>query len=473
MISRRSFASAGGALLVSRAARADASTLVGTWAGAVSVAGRAQRVRLDVATDGGIVFTSVDQGGVRRGGRIETAPDGAVRIQIQDVGDITGRQTAADRIDATFVAPTPGGENVKIPLVLVRGAPQAPADNVAPPSPLTAVGLEALRQGCEAPALAAVAQRRDGEMKVWATGVRMAGAASRVKPDDQWHLGSIGKSFLATLAGRLVDLGRLAWDDTLGTVLASDHPHIPAPYRDATLLHLMSHRSGLLNNLSLHQMRAFDASTAPERAQRKVFLASAFALPPVAPLGVRTAYSNIGYVAAAAMIEARTGRDWEGLMCDEVLRPLGLASAGFGAPGRKGALTEPVGHGPFFEQPYRPHLPGQPNADLPLVMGPAGRLHMSLTDLAIYLAAHRDRTGFLQPTTWDILHTPHFDGQYALGWNTWPDGSFSHDGSNLLWYAVATFNPKTGILAAAAANDGRTAVWGAVGDAVRQAGAAV
>lgn len=133
MISRRSFASAGGTLLVSTSARADASTLVGTWAGAVSVAGRAQRLRLDVATDGGIVFTSVDQGGVQRAGRIETAPDGAVRIQIQDVGVIIGRQTSADRIDATFVAPTPGRESVKIPLMLVRDAPQAPADNVAPP----------------------------------------------------------------------------------------------------------------------------------------------------------------------------------------------------------------------------------------------------------------------------------------------------------------------------------------------------
>jgi CubicO group peptidase (beta-lactamase class C family) len=358
---------------------------------------------------------------------------------------------------------------------LAAGAARAmPSPQEAAEAPaLTEIGLEALRRGCEAPALAAAAQRRGGTAKVWATGVRMAGAAPRVMPGDQWHLGSISKSFLATLAGRLVDRGQLAWNDTLGAALAKEHPHLAAPYRDATLLHLMSHRAGLQDNLPLHQMRAFDASAAPERAQRQAFLANAFAMPAVAPLGTKTLYSNLGYVAAAALIEARTGRSWEALMRQEVFVPLGLQSAGFGPPGRKGALTEPVGHGPFFEQPYRPHPVGEPNDDLPLVMGPAGRVHMSLADLTTYLAAHRDRTALLKPGTWDVLHTPHFDGEYALGWNTWPDGSFTHDGSNLLWYAVAGFNPKTGLVAAAAANDGRPSVWNAVGEARRQAMAAV
>jgi CubicO group peptidase (beta-lactamase class C family) len=170
------------------------------------------------------------------------------------------------------------------------------------------------------------------------------------------------------------------------------------------------------------------------------------------------------------MIEALTGKTWQALMAREVFAPLGLRSAGFGPPGRVGALLQPVGHGPALRQPHRL---GEPHDDLPLVIGPAGRIHMNLTDLATYLAAHRDRTTLLKPGTWDVLHTPHFDGEYALGWNTWPDGSFTHDGSNLLWYAVAGFNPKTGLVAAAVANDGRPSVWNAVGEARRQAMAAV
>ena len=116
-----------------------------------------------------------------------------------------------------------------------------------------------------------------------------------------------------------------------------------------------------------------------------------------------------------------------------------------------------------------PHLPGGPNADLALVLGPAGRIHMKPADLITYLAAHRDGARLLRPATWQVLHTPHFDGEYALGWNLWPDGSFTPDGSNLLWYAIASFNPRTGPAAAAAANDGRPSVGSDVGQAVRQA----
>jgi CubicO group peptidase (beta-lactamase class C family) len=348
---------------------------------------------------------------------------------------------------------------------------RAPADQRDPT--MTQARLEALLASCQAPAMAAAAQRRAGSTKVWASGVRRAGSEARVTAHDAWHIGSISKSFLATLSGRLVEAGKLRWDDTLGAALAREFPELPAAYRDATLLHLLSHRAGLVDNLSLPQMRAFDASEASEANQRRAFLQSAFALPPVGRVGEKTLYSNVGYIAAAAMIEARTGANWMSLMRREVFRPLGLASAGFGPPGRPGALDQPVGHGPFFDQPYRPHLPGEPNADLPLVMAPAGRIHMSLPDLITYLAAHRDQTAFLKPATWQMLHTPHFDGEYALGWNTRPDGTFTHDGSNLLWYAIASFNPRSGVAAAAAANDGRTSVWNAVGDAVRQAGSAV
>src|SRR5690348_6031046 len=93
----------------------------------------------------------------------------------------------------------------------VLTAPGAKAETPLPPQapgdvqPLTQDSLDALRQRCGAPALAAAAQRRGGRSRVWAIGVRMVGAPQPVTPTDQWHLGSISKSFLATLAARLVD----------------------------------------------------------------------------------------------------------------------------------------------------------------------------------------------------------------------------------------------------------------------------
>jgi CubicO group peptidase (beta-lactamase class C family) len=371
------------------------------------------------------------------------------------------RRTFGIVATAALVAPAARATEPELP-------PQAPGDGTSPA--LTPQRLDALRAAAGMPALAAAAARRGGQARLWATGLRMRGAQAPATTEDQWHLGSIGKSFLATLVARLVDHRRLAWNDTLSAALDADFPALPAPYRDATFRHLLSHRAGLIGNLPV-QMYALDMSGADERTQRRRLLAEAFAQAPVAPLGAMTFYSNLGYVAAAAMIEARTGEAWQTLMRREVFGPLGLKSAGFGPPGLKGRVDQPVGHG--LEQPPRPHPPGGPNDDFPLVIGPAGRIHMSLGDLVTYLAAHRDRTRLLKPAGWDELHTPHFDGEYALGWNTWPDGTFTHDGSNLLWYAVASFNPKTGIVAAAATNDGRPSVGNAVGEALREAKGAV
>jgi len=343
-------------------------------------------------------------------------------------------------------------------------SPQSPGDQGQPP--LTAARLAQLRDAHGAPAMAAGAQQRGGKAKVWASGLRMVGDPTPVTPDDQWHLGSISKSILATLVGRLVEQGRIKWDDRLGAVLATEHPAMPAPYADATILHLLSHRGGFSDVPLYPVLGALDASREDERTQRRTLLGKAFAAPPVV---ATTLYSNTGYVAAAAMIEARTGQTWQALMTKEVFTPLKFRSAGFGPPGRPGALDQPVGHGAALQ----PHRPGEPHDDLPLVIGPAGRVHMNLADLITYLAAHRDRTRLLTPRTWDMLHTPHFDGEYALGWNTWPDGSLTHDGGNLLWYAVAGFNPKAGWAAAAATNDGPPTVWGDVGQAAREARAAV
>lgn len=473
MLTRRRVGALGIALALAGRARAeDPFPITGSWNGVISMGAVKLRLRLDVGPGGEVTLTSLDQGGAQRMGHAAVGANGAIRIEVEAVGVFVGRQTAANRIEAAFQPTNPGQAPASIPLVLERGpSSQGPATSAVPA--LTRDGLEALRRGCSAPALAAAAQRHGGPTLSWACGVRMAGRDVRVGTDDQWHLGSISKSFLATMAGRLVDQGRLAWGETLGDALASEGWSVPEPYRSATFLHLFSHRAGLTDIPPLHQLRAFDASGADERAQRRVLLQTAFATPPVAPLGAKTLYSNIGYAAAAAMIEARTGMAWQALIQREVFQPLGLKSGGFGPPGRAGALVEPVGHGVFVEQPYRPHPPGQPNADLPLVLGPAGRIHMSLAELTTYLAAHRDRTGLLKPATWDTLHTPHFDQSYALGWNVWPDGSFTHDGSNLLWYAVAQFNPRTGLVGAAAANDGRASVWNSVGEAARQAMAAV
>jgi len=99
--------------------------------------------------------------------------------------------------------------------------------------------------------------------------------------------------------------------------------------------------------------------------------------------------------------------------------------------------------------------------DNPVALGPAGRVHMSLGDLITWLEVHRDQPAdFLTPENWQILHTPPFGGNYALGWVVMPDGSLWHNGSNTLWYADVLIDFADGLVAATTANDASSLAGG-------------
>jgi CubicO group peptidase (beta-lactamase class C family) len=153
-------------------------------------------------------------------------------------------------------------------------------------------------------------------------------------------------------------------------------------------------------------------------------------------------------------------------MVRELFKPLGITSAGFGAPGKGSRGLLALLRGPDVTQPWG-HIAGsgrsslvevRPDAeqsDNPPLYGPAGTVHLSLPDLARYVAFHATRgasvPNHLKPATIDLLHTPQFGGQYALGWNTCSAeesgvGSFAlwHEGSNNAWDASLMVVPDDG-----------------------------
>ena len=66
--------------------------------------------------------------------------------------------------------------------------------------------------------------------------------------------------------------------------------------------------------------------------------------PPEFAPGSRFTYSNAGYVIAGAVLERVAGKPWEQVVREDLLAPLGIRSAGFGAPGEAGADDQPRGH---------------------------------------------------------------------------------------------------------------------------------
>ena len=95
------------------------------------------------------------------------------------------------------------------------------------------------------------------------------------------------------------------------------------------------------------------------------------------------------------------------------------------------------------------------DADNPAALGPAGRVHMPLADMARFLLAHaRKRPDFLRADSYDLLHATPFGGNYAMGCVVISPEARWHNGSNTMWYAEAIFNLTDGTVAAIVVNDG-------------------
>lgn len=289
--------------------------------------------------------------------------------------------------------------------------------------------------------------------------------------NDRWHVGSITKSITATLIARCVEAGQLSWDDTVAGVLGGVAGDMRPEYRDATFRHLLSHRAGLQANIPMAEFTRYRRDNPDPREERVAFARQALSQAPHGAKEATFLYSNNGYVVAAAMLEAKLGAPWETLVRAHVFEPLGLASAGFGAPGTPGAFDEPVGHAAGLLG-LRAFPPGEPITDNPAVMGPAGRVHMRFEDMLRYLSAHRDGAALLSAASWQTLHTPPFGGDYAMGWVKRGDVLW-HNGSNTLWYAEVMCDPAGGVAAVAAANDGRPSAAPAVGAALLGAATAI
>lgn len=438
----------------------------GTWSGILEIGALRLRLKLTIADTGGATLLSPDQGPTPYVGKRNAEALDKIDLAFDAIhARFFGRMVAPDRIEGQF---RQGGT---YPLVFQRG--EAALGPLPPNKPLDQARLIVLRHLADAPAMAAASARKNGAAKFWIDGERQIGSKVAIQAGDLWHLGSITKSMTATLIARLVEDGVLRWGDSVGEILRDVAPDMPSNYRRATFRHLLCHRAGLQRDIDGPDFAKFSRDIKDARAERQAYARLALAQKPKGPPETTFEYSNSGYVIAGAMLETKLGTSWEDLIRTKLFEPLRLASAGFGPPGRKGAIDQPVGHARAApDKPLRPFT-AEGRSDNPVVLGPAGRVHMSLADLLRYLAAHRDGIDYLKTGSWKTLHTPPFGGDYAMGWIVRKDGSLWHNGSNTVWYAEVLIDAAAGTVAAAATNDGdRVKVDPAIGRALVEAAAA-
>lgn len=325
---------------------------------------------------------------------------------------------------------------------------------------MEAVDLILARTG--APALGGMMVSDQGVQSILCAGRRRVGFDEAVQRDELWHIGSNTKAMTAALYGRLVDEGRAQWDATLAQLFPT--VAVDPAFASVTIRQMMGHRAGILDApvmqggflLKAHQDKR------PAAAQRRELAASLLSAPPAGPVGA-FAYGNLNYVLAGAAIEQITGQAWEEAIAERLFKPLGMITAGFGAPTGDNAW----GHrpGPNGLVPVDP----AGLADNPPILGPAGRVHLDLADYGRFLKLFlTDGGGLLKPRTLQQLITP-VPGpgpSYALGWGVsqppWGQGAvLSHEGSNTMWHAVTLVAPARKLAFVGVCNAGPDASKGA------------
>ncbi len=323
-------------------------------------------------------------------------------------------------------------------------APPAPAAGTLGDGRLSEL-IEWARASQQVPAMGAIVIRNGQVTERAALGLRSADGGPSVTTTDQWHMGSITKSMTSTLAALMVEDGLIGWDTTPAQVWP-ELARIHADFRDATLRQFLSHTSGMKRDDDWSGASDGASGTLPQKrhewATRLLSRSAEFS-------NGSWSYSNAGYVVAGAMLETRGDAAWETLLTMRVFTPLGMTHSGFGAPGNRGALDQPLGH---WSRPggFEPVELGA-GADNWQAMGPAGTVHTTLDDFVLYLQAHLDGArgipGLLTTESYDILHAPVASG-YALGWaveGSLPPlgaGGLVHSGSNLRWFAATWFSPQ-------------------------------
>lgn len=317
--------------------------------------------------------------------------------------------------------------------------------------------LKAIVEQYKLPGMAALAIEGDRVTLQGAAGVRWRDGGGPVTINDQFHMGSDSKAMTATLCAMLVEEGKLTWDTTLADVFPKEAPKMNEGFRKCTLRNLLTNRGGCPGDLTKlpiwGTLWRMNGNPVPARHALLIAITSQ---PPVAPPGTKFVYSNANFALAGHMAEEVMHKPWEQLMTERLFKPLGMTSAGFGAP--KG--NQPRGH----NSAGKSMNPNSPQSDNPSGIAPANAVHCSLPDWAKFVAFHLTRgashPGLLKPETFDILHKPEGEGDdaYAMGWivtkRGWAKGeALTHMGSNTMWMCVVWVAPKRNIAMLVATNE--------------------
>jgi len=246
-----------------------------------------------------------------------------------------------------------------------------------------------------------------------------------------FEIGSITKTFTATLLADMVDRGEVRLDDPVAKYLP---PSVRVPSRNGrqiTLLDLATQSSGLPRMPSNLTPRDSMNPYADYSVQQMYAFLSSYELP--RDVGAQYEYSNLGVGLLGHALALRAGMSYEELVRRRILAPLGMRQTAITLTPSMRARLAP-GHDD------EGHV--VPNWDLPTLAG-AGALRSTAADMLVYLAASLDSTAkplghALQQTHEGRHATDDPNLNIGLAWHI-----LSRPAGNLVWHNGGTGGYRT------------------------------
>jgi len=296
---------------------------------------------------------------------------------------------------------------------------------------------------------------QDGRRTVVAAGAANVTRGTNVRPADRFWVGSVTKSFVATVVVQLVVERRLGLDQTVAR-------HLPGRLREGRRIrirHLLNHTSGIPDYMRLEPWGSTVARNPRAVIPARRLVSSAAGLPLEFVPGSKDSYSNTNYLVLAEIVERVTGRPLARLLRERIFEPLGLRSTTYESGHRRLGIDQIHGYDLSGSQPrdVSLHGLGGPWAD--------GAIVSSARDLAVFIGALL--RGKLVPSRLVAQMTAIVPGSHGQGMGVYKLGSPCGR-----WYHGHTGGTPGYVTFAAGSRDGRrivVVVVNGVGSAAIQA----
>jgi len=257
--------------------------------------------------------------------------------------------------------------------LLLAAAALAPAASLpAPPSVDALVDQAVARYRLPGIAVGVI---ENGQVTYAGTrGELVVGEGRAVDADSLFKIASNTKAMTAAVLARLVQAGRLRWDDPVTKYLPSFRMYDPWVTRNLQVRDLLIHNSGL--GLGAGDLMLWPE---PNRFTRQDIIAGLAHLKPAGSFRADYAYDNLLYVVAGEVAAAAAGKPYAALVREQVFQPLGMTRCQVGAwsPATVGNVAQP--HVPHDGRNAVQGRDGAAVADFPSMA--AGGVRCSLRDM--------------------------------------------------------------------------------------------